>query len=40
VPEIVQSHFQHDVPVERLILADQAGLRAEVLTHRLAAAHL
>ena len=39
VPEIVQSHFQHDIPVERLILTDQAALRAEVLNHRLAAAH-
>jgi hypothetical protein len=35
----VQSHFQHDIPVERLILTDQAALRAEILTHRLAAAH-
>ena len=38
VPEIVQSHFQHDIPVERLILTDQAALRAEILTHRPAAA--
>ena len=34
IPEIVRSHFQHDTPVERLILTDQAALRAEVLAHR------
>jgi (2Fe-2S) ferredoxin/SAM-dependent methyltransferase len=34
VPEIVESHFQKDSPVERLVRTDLAALRAEVLTHR------
>jgi (2Fe-2S) ferredoxin len=35
VHEIVNSHFQHDIPVERLMVTDQAALRAEVLSHSL-----
>jgi (2Fe-2S) ferredoxin/trans-aconitate methyltransferase len=34
VPEIVDSHFRKDTPVERLIRTDIASLRAEVLNHR------
>jgi (2Fe-2S) ferredoxin/predicted O-methyltransferase YrrM len=34
VPEIVDSHFCKDAPVERLIRTDLAGVRAEVLNHR------
>lgn len=34
VPEIVESHFRKDTPVERLMRIDQAALRAEVLNHR------
>jgi (2Fe-2S) ferredoxin/2-polyprenyl-3-methyl-5-hydroxy-6-metoxy-1,4-benzoquinol methylase/DNA-binding CsgD family transcriptional regulator len=34
VPEIVESHFRKDTPVERLVRTDAASLRAEVLTHR------
>jgi (2Fe-2S) ferredoxin/predicted O-methyltransferase YrrM len=34
VPEIVESHFQRDSPVERLVRTDLAGVRAEVLNHR------
>ena len=34
VPEIVDSHFRKDTPVERLIRTDLASLRAEVLNHR------
>ncbi len=34
VPEIVESHFEKHVPVERLIRTGTAGLRAEILTNR------
>jgi (2Fe-2S) ferredoxin/precorrin-6B methylase 2 len=34
VPEIVDSHFCKDTPVERLVRMDLASLRAEVLNHR------
>ena len=34
VPEIVESHFQKDTPVERLVRDDLASLRAEVLHNR------
>lgn len=34
VPEIVDSHFRKDTPVERLIRTDVASLRAEVINHR------
>jgi (2Fe-2S) ferredoxin/predicted O-methyltransferase YrrM len=34
VPEIVESHFQEDIPVERLTRSDLAGIRAEILTNR------
>jgi (2Fe-2S) ferredoxin len=34
VPEIVESHFVQDTPVERLVRTDLASLRAEVLAHR------
>ena len=34
VPEIVQSHFQEDTPVERLMRTDPAVLRAEILNNR------
>jgi len=34
VVEIVESHFQKDAPVERLVRTDLAALRAEVLNHR------
>ena len=32
--EIVRSHFRDDTPVERLVRADPASLRAEILTNR------
>jgi len=34
VPEIVESHFRDDSPVERLVRTDLAALRAEVLNNR------
>lgn len=34
VPEIVQSHFLENIPVERLARTDQAALRAEILKNR------
>jgi len=34
VPEIVESHFRKDSPVERLVRTDLAALRAEVLHNR------
>src|ERR1017187_3810123 len=34
VPEMVRSHFQEDTPVERLVCADAAALRAEILNNR------
>src|ERR1035441_6181582 len=34
VPEIVESHFRKDTPLERLVRTDEASLRAEVLAHR------
>ena len=34
VPEIVRSHFQGNTPVERLVRADPATLRAEILSNR------
>jgi (2Fe-2S) ferredoxin/SAM-dependent methyltransferase len=34
VPEIVRSHFQEGVPVERLARTDPAELRAEILANR------
>ena len=34
VPEIVESHFRNDSPVERLLRTDLAALRAEVLNNR------
>ena len=41
VAEIVQSHFQAGIPVERLARADAAGLRAEIVENRerMLAAH-
>jgi (2Fe-2S) ferredoxin/predicted O-methyltransferase YrrM len=34
VPELVQSHFQKDIPLERLVRSDPAEVRAEVLANR------
>ncbi len=34
VAEVVQSHFEQGIPVERLIRTDPAALRAEILTDR------
>ena len=34
VPEIVRSHFQEGTPVERLVCADAAAVRAEILNNR------
>ncbi|MBZ5581333.1 MAG: methyltransferase [Acidobacteriia bacterium] len=34
VPEIVQSHFENDAPVERLVRTDEAEVRAEILANR------
>jgi (2Fe-2S) ferredoxin/predicted O-methyltransferase YrrM len=34
IPEIVRSHFQEDKPVERLMRADPAAVRAEILSNR------
>ncbi len=34
VPELVRSHFEEDTPVERLMCADLAALRAEILSNR------
>src|ERR1017187_9574280 len=34
VPEIVRSHFQEDTPVARLVCADAAALRGEILNNR------
>jgi (2Fe-2S) ferredoxin/ubiquinone/menaquinone biosynthesis C-methylase UbiE len=34
VPEIVQSHFRRDTPVERLIRTDPGALRTEILWNR------
>jgi (2Fe-2S) ferredoxin len=34
VPEIVESHFRRDIPVERLVRTDAASLRAEIVTNR------
>lgn len=34
VTEIVESHFQKDIPVERLARTDPADVRAEILTNR------
>jgi (2Fe-2S) ferredoxin len=34
VAEIVESHFQKDIPVERLARIDPADVRAEILANR------
>jgi (2Fe-2S) ferredoxin/predicted O-methyltransferase YrrM len=34
VPEIVESHFRQDRPVERLVRSDEASVRAEILANR------
>ncbi len=34
VPEIVESHFQQEAPVERLARTDAAAMRSEVLANR------
>jgi (2Fe-2S) ferredoxin len=34
VPELLESHFRKDVPVERLMRTDMAGLRSEILNQR------
>ncbi len=34
VPELVRSHFQEGKPVERLVCADAAAVRAEILNNR------